>query len=464
MSGGGGGGQASQQTSVQDLPEWAKPYAQQTLAQAQALTQQPYQTYDINRIAGFSPLQQQAQQQAADMTTAGQIDLGSNLAAAAGLNALGTQYNAPTYTNQFQAPGQYQPTSTDFQNVSAPSNLQTFQMGPAQNVRTGSFAQPGTVQSYMNPYLQASLAPQMQLLQQQQAQQGQQLASQASQAGAFGGSRYGIQQGLQNQANQLSMQNLIGQGYNQAYNQAAQQYSTDAARQLQAQMANQQAGLTTGQQNLQAALGVQQLGAGQNLQAQLANQQAQQAANQLAAQQQQFGYGQQMTAAQNAAQYGLSAEQLAAQQQQFGANLGLQGLQTALQGAGQLGTLGGQQLAAQQGILGLQNQAGAQQQAQNQQVINQAIQNYANTIQYPQQQLSFMNSLLRGLPLSQTNQTSYQAPPSMTSQLAGLGMGAYGLSQLGKKKGGVIKRAKAPDNRQKKPAGLMALALDQVGA
>jgi len=168
-----------------------------------------------------------------------------------------------------------------------------------------------------------------------------------------------------------------------------------------------------------------------------------------------------MTAAQNAAQYGQAAQQLGEQSRQYGAGLGLQGLQTALQGAGQLAGIGGQQLQAQQGILGLQQQAGAQQQQQNQQVINQAIQNYANTIQYPQQQLSYMNSLLRGLPLSQTNQTAYQAPPSVTSQLAGLGLGAYGLSKI--KKGGAIK-AKAPDNRQKKPGGLMALALDQAGA
>ena len=132
-------------------------------------------------------------------------------------------------------------------------NLTAFQMGPAQQVGTGSFTDQGNIANYMNPYVQAALAPQINLMQQQQGIQANQLASQASQAGAFGGSRYGIQQGLQNQANQLAMSNLIGQGYNQAYNQAAQQYSTDAARQLQAQLANQQAGLTTGQQNLGAA-------------------------------------------------------------------------------------------------------------------------------------------------------------------------------------------------------------------
>jgi hypothetical protein len=56
----------------------------------------------------------------------------------------------------------------------------------------------------------------------------------------------------------------------------------------------------------------------------------------------------------------------AQQAMQYGAGLGLQGAQTGIQGAGQLASIGGQQLGAQQGILGLQNQYGTQQQQQNQ--------------------------------------------------------------------------------------------------
>lgn len=455
-SGGGGSSPTGTQTNISDLPEWAKPYAQQTLAQGQALTQQPYQTYNAPRIAGFTDLQQQAQQQAAGMTPASQLGTATGLANIAGLSALGTQYNAPSYSSTYQAPGQYQPTSTDFSQVSAPQ-LQQFQMQGPESVRTGSFARPGTVNQYMNPYLQAALAPQMELLGQQQAQQGQQLASQASQAGAFGGSRYGIQQGLQNQANQLAMSNLVGQGYNQAYQQAAQQYSTDAARQLQAQLANQQAGLTTQQQNLAAALGVQQLGAGQNLQSQLANQQAQLAANQLAAQQQQYGYGQQMNAAQQAAQYGLSAQQLAAQQQQFGANLGMQGLSTGLQAAGQLGQLGGQQFGQQMGINQLMNQYGTQQQALRQQGLSQAYQDFINQQNYPYTQLGFMANLVRGIPTGmQSTSNVYQGALTPAQTISTLGLGAYGLNQLGMmggaKEGGLMESyaeggsVESPDN------------------
>lgn len=67
--GGSGGGSAPAfQTQISDLPEWAKPYAKETLGKAQALTdinQNPYQTYGGERIAGFTPMQQQAMQTAA---------------------------------------------------------------------------------------------------------------------------------------------------------------------------------------------------------------------------------------------------------------------------------------------------------------------------------------------------------------------------------------------------------------
>jgi hypothetical protein len=148
-----------------------------------------------------------------------------------------------------------------------------------------------------------------------------------------------------------------------------------------------------------------------------------------------------------------SAFDQARQAQQFGANLGLQGAQA--------GIAGGQQLYGQgAGNLGLQSQYGAQQQAYNQNILNQAIQNYAMQQQYPQQQLSFMNAQLRGLPMQASTTQSYQAPPSYLSQAAGLGMGAYGLSKLMGKKGGLPK-----DFEKKKddaPSGLQALALSKM--
>ena len=146
------------------------------------------------------------------------------------------------------------------------------------------------------------------------------------------------------------------------------------------------------------------------------------------------------------AQGSQEAFKAAQQAQQFGANLGLQGMGQAVGAGTALGQMGGQQLQAQQGIIGLQSQAGAQQQALEQQRINQAIQNYALQQQYPQLQLSTMSALTRGLPLQQATTQQYQAAPSAISQIGGLGAAGVGLYGMGRsagifgKEGGHVKK------------------------
>jgi len=136
----------------------------------------------------------------------------------------------------------------------------------------------------------------------------------------------------------------------------------------------------------------------------------------------------------------------AQRQQQFGAQLGMQGLQTGLQGFGQMGqaasTLGGlgsQQLGAQKDIIGMQSQFGREQQALEQQKINQAIQDFANAQQYPLMQLGVMSNMLRGLPMQSATTNQYVAAPNPITQGIGLaGAGASIFNAL-KKEGGVIK-------------------------
>jgi hypothetical protein len=157
----------------------------------------------------------------------------------------------------------------------------------------------------------------------------------------------------------------------------------------------------------------------------------------------------------------MQAQQANIGQQQFGASLGMQGLQTGLQAAGQLGQLGQNVYGQQMGINQLQNQYGAQQQALEQSKINQQIQDYATAQQYPMLQLANMNALTRGLPMQAATTQVYQAAPSLTSQLAGLGTAAYGLSQLGgsNSTGSVAGKAKGGKIKEKQPAGLAELAL-----
>lgn len=491
--GGGGGGQPTTQTVQQsNIPEYARPYVESMLGATQQqlfnTTQtpegateitgiKPYQAFGAqgagmgpteqaaaqSAVAGFSPLQQQAQQGVAGLQVPGQFGAATEAAMMGTQAALGAgQYQPGYFGNQFQAPASYQPGQFSMLQAQAPA-LQQFQMGPAERAQTQSFTQPGSAEAYMNPFMQSVVDKQTREAERQAGLAARQQRAQSIQRGAFGGGRTAIGEAAAARDLAQLKSDIYGTGQQAAFQNAQQQFNAEQQARMQAQLANQQAGLTVGQQNLNALLGIQQLGAGQNLQAQLANQQALQSAQQAAEQSRQYGYGQGMTSAQQRAQFGLAGQQAEEQSRQFGAGLGLQGAQAGLQGAGQLANIGAQQLGAQQGILGLQAQTGAQQQAQQQQVINQMLQNYATTQQYPQQQLAFMNAMLRGLPLQTMTTQGYQAAPSMASQVAGLGLagaGAYGLMNRapGSAKGGTIKADK------KTRAGLDELALMKMGA
>jgi hypothetical protein len=132
-----------------------------------------------------------------------------------------------------------------------------------------------------------------------------------------------------------------------------------------------------------------------------------------------------------------NAFQQAQQAQQFGSTLGLQGLNTALAGFGQLGNLGTQQLAAQRDIIGTQNQMGALQREREQNIINQAIQNFGQAQENPMLRLNQFNALLRGYAQPGQTTTQYQASAPLASQLIGAGTAAYGASKMFAKGGAV---------------------------
>jgi len=314
---------ASSQTSISELPDWARGYAKDALAKTAALTdtsQNPYKVYGADRIAGFSPLQTQSQQSAANMQTSGATGFGTQLAGAAGLGALGARYD--------------------------PTQFQADQFGGE------------SAQQYMSPYMQNVVDIQQREAQRQGDIAGTQLASQATKSGAFGGGRQAIMQAeaARNLATQKG--DIQARGLQSSYEQAQNQFNADQARRMQAQ-------------------------------------------------------------------------QLSEQSKQYGAGYGMQGLQTALQGAGQLGTLGGQQFAQGMDINKLQNAYGGQQQALQQQGLTQAYKDFQNQQNYPYKQLGFMSDMIRGLPLGQqSTRQLYEAEPGGLQQLGALGAGAYGLSKF----------------------------------
>ena len=231
------------QTTVQNtnLPTYAQPYVETMLGTAQqqiynyddqgnVTSMKPYQPYsnDPNAyVAGFSPLQQQAQSNVANMQTPGQYGVST------GLTNLGTMGAYGLAGQEAQAGNQYAQQATD----------------------------PYAMAAYMNPYIQQSLAPQLQLLNQQTGIKGAAEQGAATSAGAFGGSREALMNSLNQQSGNLAAQQAIGQGYNQAYQQAQNAMQYGAGLGLQ------------GQQAANAALGTGIQGAGQN--ATIAGQQTQ---------------------------------------------------------------------------------------------------------------------------------------------------------------------------------------------
>jgi hypothetical protein len=169
---GGGGGKAPKnttQTVIQDVAPWAREAAKETLAKGMELTNQGYEQYGGDRLAGFSPLQQQSFE---------------------GASGLG-------YT-------------------------------PAGQQYTGA-----NVGQYMNPYLQNVLAPQLREAATTGLMAQNMDAAKAVGRGAFGGTRSALQQSLTQKNVLQNMADINARGYGAAFDQAAGMFNTDQARRIQ---------------------------------------------------------------------------------------------------------------------------------------------------------------------------------------------------------------------------------------
>jgi len=201
-----------------------RPYAEELLGKAQLYTDpdlNPYMQYMGDRVAQFSPLQQQSYENAALMQTAPQLGDATAMAGMAGLGALNTQYtfNPADFNKAF-------------------SNATTRD---AQGNVTGN--------TMMNPYMQNVVERQQQDAQRQSQIAGQAQQAQAARSGAFGGSGDYLMRGQA--AGNLARQkgDIQALGLNNAYQQAMQQFNTQ--NQLNAQQ--QQFGAGLGLQGLQTA-------------------------------------------------------------------------------------------------------------------------------------------------------------------------------------------------------------------
>lgn len=434
----GGDEQPQQTSSTQtvnnvNIPEYARPYVEDMLGRSQALTtQNPYQSYAGQRVAGFNPLQQASFQSAAGMQVAPQIGQATGMAGDVfGRAQAVSAYNPNTNFSAGDAPSQVG-TNWDARNVNTNFDARNVAADPRylQNTSTDMW-NGGAAQQYMNPYMQQVVDIQKREAARQSNIQGQYDSANATKVGAFGGSRDAIVQSERERNLGQQLNDIQAQGANQAWQQAQAMFTADQGRGLQSQMANQGANLAFGQQYLSGQMANQQRDLGLNQQrlgAEGMNQQRDLALNSQDLQGQ--------TANQRAGldwnSQRLTAQQLGEQSRQFGAQLGLSGLQAQLGAAGLMGTLGQNQYNQQLGIAGLQNQFGLQMQGTQQAALDAQYQDFQNAQNWPYRQLEFQNSMIRGLPIAQGTTSMYASSPgpSPLSQLAGAGVAAYGMSRM----------------------------------
>ena len=210
-------GMETSEVRESNLSTWAGPYVTDMLGKAQALSELPYQPYTGALTAGPSTLQTQAFQGLGGLTVP---------------SALTTAGQQAQQT--YGATQQYMPTV-------------------------------GTIQSYMNPYLEAVLAPQTRAAEEASAKQRMETAGRLSQAGAYGGSRQAIMEAEGQRNLQQLLSDITGKGYASAYDAARAQRQADidaGLRGLAAQTAATQALTSAGTQEQAAGI--------QNLQQQLA--------------------------------------------------------------------------------------------------------------------------------------------------------------------------------------------------
>lgn len=304
-----------------NLPEYARPYFERLMGDAELESNQPYVPFQGSRLAGFTPDTQSSFGMTRDMAQRGlpELDTAGNL--------LGTSAQRGLSAGDFR---------------SAPIQQQAFGREQAQQ--------------YMSPFMDEVVERQKAAATRnfQEGRAGRE--TEAIRAGAFGGYRSAIQEGVAQRGLGERLSDIDATGRQRAFENAQIQFERDRAASMGAQS-------QTEQQRLAAA------------------------------------------------SFGLS-----------GAGLGLQ----AGQSLGQLG-------ATRQGLTLQQAQAlqaqGATQQQQDQRGLDVGYEDFLRQQEFEKQQLNFMSSIMRGVPVVPTRVENRFDNPNPLSQLTGLGIAGAGLAR-----------------------------------
>ena len=179
------------------LSNWAGDYVTDMLGRGAALADQPYYAYQGPLTPGISSLQDQAFSGIAGLSVPAGSAEAANKAGQIGNTMQGMSFDPSTFS-------------------------------------TSQWTDPGMAQSYMNPYVQNALTPQMDEMRRQAEITRLNDASRYTKAGAYGGSRQAISEseGWDNMAR--LMNETTGKGYMDAYNTGSGIFASDKDRMLRA--------------------------------------------------------------------------------------------------------------------------------------------------------------------------------------------------------------------------------------
>lgn len=418
-------------STTSSLPPWFEAYQQGLLGKANQVAAEPYSDRVFNapsqsaydalsqaRIAPFNGNTLQGWDMGKDAATSYEPGLNMGMAGTTNaLNSIGGAASAQPYLGAAagsfgNAAGTFGDAGNTFGDaggyLSQAGGMQTGTAAGSPDINASTAGWPSNVNQYMNPFID---------------QVGNRITSLSNRnllesiipnindnfvkTGMFGANRQGEFTNRAVRDNADSLNGTLAGTYANAYNTGASQYQTDAARRLQAgtalgnlagaDMSNRTnlGTATTSLGNAQGNLGSLYTSLG-NAQGNLGN-----IAGTLANSDRATSgvLGQDMSA-------------LAQQQQRLG-----------LTGASIYQGIGGQQQAQQQNLLDLM------------------YQNFGEQRDYPQNQVNFMDQIIRGLPAPQSTSSTQTAPTSTYNapgfaQILGAATGLSGL--LGKKRGGRI--------------------------
>jgi hypothetical protein len=372
------------------------------------------------RVADLSPTQVQLGTELKAMGTPSEFGQGQ-----ASMTSASNLYNelSGLTPQQIQAMGLQDLDMTAAKDVGI-GPLTTYQMTGPADVAANQFSKQA-LDPFMSTYMDQVVEVQKQqaIRDAQRANLAQSLGS--ARSGTYGGSASALA-GAENTRNLMDLlAKTQATGSQSAYEQAMKGFENQRAADLQAALANQQAGLTVGQQNLAAQLGVQDLGTKSGLQAALANQAAQQEAakqNLLADQQRQQLESTQYLDAQKANQLA----ELEASKQRASVAAGLGSL-----GANQT-SAGVARQAADIDRLKTLGAYGDLERAVSQQELDARYQDVLRKAGFSAEQIGNLSNILRGVPVSDVakSETVTTPSPSFASQLAGTGLTGLSLYNM----------------------------------